>query len=1347
MPSWICMPFFACNRQVDSLDKRQCNLQTVPHDIDRYARTLEELLLDMNHIRDLPKSLFRVHKLRRLGLSDNDIHRLPPDIASLQNLVELNISRNDISDLPEELKSCRQLLILDVSSNPIARLPDSITQVFSLTHLSLNDTSLTRLPQDIGRLSALKSLEVRENHLRSLPQSITQLTNLLRLDLGQNELDELPAEIGALSNLQELYVDDNSLESLPESLLYCAHLEQLDVQSNRLMCLPLDLGELVSLADLTLSHNCLSILPNSIGRLKKLLTLRLDDNSLTQLTPAIGSCSSLTEFYLMQNLISELPSTIGNLKKLENLNVDKNQLTHIPPLIGDCSSLSLLSLRDNQLEELPLEIGKLSKLRVLDVCNNRLTFLPYTIGVLFNLQALWLSENQSQALLKLQNDVDPRTGIKVLTCYLLPQQNVNHNEIQSRTNRSFVGGPKVHFGDVSPEDAELDSNTVNSNAFGNFERHDTPHPKPHIAGATKHKKVIDGHIIHKMEEHQPTTLALTKKISTDQTSASSFNEPHHPKSALKHSSVHIHMQNDDAMSAEATTNQNIKERNVGFALAGCDSDEGPSGCRLKRINTPHYAKGYKLGGSTNIGTAPARTTQNSTNSTHQQPKSEGMLQPSDAKATTSSNTLGTSNNTERLTKRVVVRREPNHGLGLSIAGGIESTPYVEGDSGLFISKLIPKGPAERCGLRVGDKVLEINGKSMVGERHDTAVQCIQQKPDIVNLVTERILLNNPKEVSPTTTFMHPTQAEASHTNHTQLNQSAPSESIKDTNETVIRPKTPTNDQKISVSNTNQNGRSRIEIADLPYGDTSFDGMIEEVPLTRDSKNSLGLSIVGGIDHCSHPFGTDSAGVFISKITTNSPAAKSRRLRVGDRILTVNGKDVSKARHNEAVEALKNSGQTLRISVKHEPQPKGLKEATFKRRKGEPLGFSICGGINSPPANPADSTDEGIFIEYVEKGGCAEQCQQVQVGQRILEVNDDSLLGCTKDEAAQLLRKAPITVRLLVCDGVQKEVFEQKEFRADASTSSATMGPISRSSLSSLHSSSLADHFNHSINASSNALSNNNGPPSAIFNNGNKPLATSSPIPPVSTQPPALPPKKSALQNAVVNEIRQRQENVSKNPSDVTRFSTSLPSNKIAPPTAPKPKSTLITNGNNSVTIAPTINTSSNSYIGSNDFTGPQKEDERNTSYVSMPPPIANKRLNDNNSSSILSNSMSPITTFITQQQSATAEPQRNHPMRHSREWRQARLASLDTELNRADELLNCVREMSRLGNTSEERSQTTVSLAGPGLTTNNVHQKSDDAHRDVKERIIPIQIGTSSGPTTTIAVGGRDDIQFADDDK
>uniref|UniRef100_A0A183BVP4 Leucine-rich repeat-containing protein 1 n=1 Tax=Globodera pallida TaxID=36090 RepID=A0A183BVP4_GLOPA len=51
----------------------------------------------------------RLQKLQRLGLSDNDIHRLPAEVAALQNLMELNLSRNDISDLPEDLKICHNL--------------------------------------------------------------------------------------------------------------------------------------------------------------------------------------------------------------------------------------------------------------------------------------------------------------------------------------------------------------------------------------------------------------------------------------------------------------------------------------------------------------------------------------------------------------------------------------------------------------------------------------------------------------------------------------------------------------------------------------------------------------------------------------------------------------------------------------------------------------------------------------------------------------------------------------------------------------------------------------------------------------------------------------------------------------------------------------------------------------------------------------------------------------------------------------------------------------------------------------------------------------------------------------
>lgn len=51
----------------------------------------------------------------------------------------------------------------------------------------------------------------------------------------------------------------------------------------------------------------------------------------------------------------------------------------------------------------------------------RLQNLPFSLTNL-NLKAMWLAENQSQPMLKFQTEDDERTGEKVLTCYLLPQQ-------------------------------------------------------------------------------------------------------------------------------------------------------------------------------------------------------------------------------------------------------------------------------------------------------------------------------------------------------------------------------------------------------------------------------------------------------------------------------------------------------------------------------------------------------------------------------------------------------------------------------------------------------------------------------------------------------------------------------------------------------------------------------------------------------------------------------------------------------------------------------------------------------------------------------------------------------------
>ncbi|XP_038937810.1 leucine-rich repeat-containing protein 1 isoform X3 [Rattus norvegicus] len=186
-----CIPLWRCNRHVEAIDKRHCSLVYVPEEIYRYARSLEELLLDANQLRELPEQFFQLVKLRKLGLSDNEIQRLPPEIANFMQLVELDVSRNDIPEIPESISFCKALQVADFSGNPLTRLPESFPELQNLTCLSVNDISLQSLPENIGNLYNLASLELRENLLTYLPDSLTQLRRLEELDLGNNEIYSL----------------------------------------------------------------------------------------------------------------------------------------------------------------------------------------------------------------------------------------------------------------------------------------------------------------------------------------------------------------------------------------------------------------------------------------------------------------------------------------------------------------------------------------------------------------------------------------------------------------------------------------------------------------------------------------------------------------------------------------------------------------------------------------------------------------------------------------------------------------------------------------------------------------------------------------------------------------------------------------------------------------------------------------------------------------------------------------------------------------------------------------------------------------------------------------------------
>lgn len=77
------------------------------------------------------------------------------------------------------------------------------------------------------------------------------------------------------------------------------------------------------------------------------------------------------------------------------------------------------------------------------------------------------------------------------------------------------------------------------------------------------------------------------------------------------------------------------------------------------------------------------------------------------------------------------------GLGLSIAGGKGSTPYKGNDEGIFISRVTEGGPADLAGLKVGDKVLKVNGVSVIEADHYHAVDILKACGSVLVLLVSR----------------------------------------------------------------------------------------------------------------------------------------------------------------------------------------------------------------------------------------------------------------------------------------------------------------------------------------------------------------------------------------------------------------------------------------------------------------------------------------------------------------------------------------------------------------------------------------------------------------------------------
>lgn len=955
-----CISIFKCNPQIEVIDKSHCSLEDVPN-FQNYSRSLEELFLDANKLTILNENVFKLTKLRRFSFSDNAIQDIPPDIAKLVNLIELDCSRNKIQVIPEQIKFLRGLQICDFSANNIEYLPTGLVQLKNLTCLTLNYCPIKNLPEDFGLLKNLESLELRENELESLPASITGLESLKKLDLGRNMITKLPEDIGRLTNLEYLLVDGNRLETIPTKIGRLHNLQCLDLsqQEYGIQYLPEEISGLVSLTDLHLSENHLRSLPDGIRNLKNLTIFKADVNLLTELNSNIGGCVSLQELVLTSNRIAKLPSSIGSLTDLRSLNVDSNTLDELTPQIGHLRQLGILSLRDNWLKHIPNEIGQLEMLRVMDVSGNRLEYLPISMTSL-GLKALWLSKNQAQPLPKLQIDELPNSGTRVLTCYLLPQQGDLQGDEDLEQKAKLAAAfnfeenyennrqAAVSFDTAAVDDAELSSDAQ-------FVRHDTPHPRELKA---RHQKLFTN-----------TEKGAELKGHDNASFSMADNHPQHPQTYDRDPYDHHHQQQQqEPHLAQQQAYQHMEYGSNGLPEIPAQPPQLNSIVRPIQSNKvtsiiretyqqqqqqqpehEHYNHAqydnnnldnygqenryYENG----LGDNSARARMQLKERTMQRYKSVDEDDVDDDDVDDNHhhrrhNIDQSSPTSKCYILDIVLRRSKNHGLGLSIAGGKDTPPFKDNDEGMFVSKVTEGGPSELAGLKVGDKILAVNDVIFYdGITHQQAVgvfkkvkpDCseftmrILRDPDFVaqdkldddnsitqadSLVTSSSkLIEKTSNISSTFTRTHTIPVTSAKTNGTQ--QDGKMNNLRSF--LMKEPEKVHNNQKSNAS-TLPPGMSLL--------DNSLNKNIIYTTLVKDYEHDLGLVLENKTDEVMESSRSNWSNIIISEIEPNSIASRDGKLQVNDRLLSINGADVTGVDMERIMLMLDGMSKYIRIVV-------------------------------------------------------------------------------------------------------------------------------------------------------------------------------------------------------------------------------------------------------------------------------------------------------------------------------------------------------------------------------------------------------------------------------------------------
>ncbi|XP_050341511.1 protein lap4 isoform X12 [Bactrocera neohumeralis] len=1006
------------------LDVSRNDIPDIPDDI-KHLQNLQVADFSSNPIPKLPAGFSQLKNLTVLGLNDMSLTTLPVDFGSLTQLESLELRENLLKHLPESIRQLTKLKRLDLGDNEIEELPPYLGYLPGLHELWLDHNQLERLPPEIGLLTNLTYLDVSENRLEKLPNEIGGLVNLTDLDLAQNLLETLPDGVAKLSRLTILKLDQNRLQKLNPTIGCCESMQELILTENFLSELPVSIGQMTKLSNLNVDRNALEYLPAEIGNCANLGVLSLRDNKLKRLPPELGNCTVLHVLDVSGNQLQYLPYTLVNLQ-LKAVWLSENQAQPLLTFQPDT---------DEATGEQVLTCFLLPQQEYQPITPDYPPGLLYRSSEKFDSSEFHVYQQKARELETDSDGWEEREASRTHSVKFSEEstqekdtpfvrQNTPHpKELKAKAHKLFAKDRS------RPEDGNLD--TVSEEASTKFAVSGTARIGANstiVENIAETKPIYENHQQQPVSPKTPTTAisfapqpVIAQTAGTQPQSAVNAVTVHEPIASVapEHGNAAVVVAAAAVTAAASVTGDEEEEdfdeaeRRVGFQVEGEDDDFYKRPMKLHRRDTPHHLKNKRV----QHNLTDKKSSEILANALNQEKKTSQLapvqspIQENEAAEQSEQQQLqqqqpfaapispippptvpgslpagqllddAVDGLTElRLEQYEIHIERTTAGLGLSIAGGRGSTPFKGDDEGIFISRVTEGGPADLAGLKVGDKVLKVNGINVVDADHYQAVQVLKACGAVLVLVVEREvtrLIGHPVfsedgSVSQISVETRPLAAAQQHEKfipapieiipqqqqlQQQQLQQAPANFNSYQANVFTTPATATAAGPTNAANLSQQ-QQQLQPQHVGVGATN--GVLEngkDAPLSylqlhttliRDQiGQGLGFSIAGGKG--SPPFKDGCDGIFISRITEGGLAHRDGKIMVGDRVMAINGNDMTNACHDAAVQCLTEPQRFVRLVLQREYR--GPLEAPLSPRSPAVLNsLSPSGYLANRPAN-------------------------------------------------------------------------------------------------------------------------------------------------------------------------------------------------------------------------------------------------------------------------------------------------------------------------------------------------------------------------------------------------------------